>query len=72
MCVYLTFRFGQGGELDSLNQVSAEACIDSVLSNRDIVVGIKVRLTADVSDNGKNEQEAYRCQRHIWKTKPDR
>jgi dihydroorotase len=52
--------FGQGGELDSLNQVSTEACMDTVLANRDIVVGIKVRLTADVSDNGKNEQEAYR------------
>jgi hypothetical protein len=37
--------------------------MDTVLANRDIVVGIKVRLTADVSDNGKNEQEAYRCKR---------
>ena len=28
--------------------------------NRDLVVGIKVRLSADAADNGKNELEAYK------------
>ncbi|XP_062509682.1 deacetylase Oant_2987-like [Corticium candelabrum] len=51
---------GRGGELDSLNQVSTDACIDGISSNRDIVVGVKIRLAEDVADGGRNEVEAYR------------
>ncbi|XP_076451682.1 deacetylase Oant_2987-like [Babylonia areolata] len=49
-----------GGELDSLNQVDVEGCVSSILSNRDFVVGVKVRLSTSISDCGRNEQEAFR------------
>ena len=58
---FLIDRAGRGGELDSLNQVSTDACIDGISSNRDIVVGVKIRLAEDVADGGRNEVEAYRC-----------
>ena len=51
---------GDGGEIDSLNQVDVPRCVESVRSNRDFVVGIKLRLTASISNNGRNEQESYR------------
>lgn len=51
---------GTGGELDSLNQCSVDHCVDAVRANRDIVVGIKIRLSGDAADNGKNEAEAFR------------
>ena len=51
---------GGGGEIDSLNVVNVSDCVDVIRQNRDMVVGIKLRLALDISDNGKNEQEAYR------------
>lgn len=52
--------FGKGGECDSLNQVDVDQCVSCVQENRDMVVGVKVRLAADITDNGRNEEEAYR------------
>ena len=51
---------GGGGELDSLNQVQVAPLVKVIEENRDMVVGIKVRLSADAAANGKNEEEAYR------------
>eukprot|EP00118_Oscarella_pearsei_P001627 m.7951 g.7951 ORF g.7951 m.7951 type:complete len:430 (+) comp20104_c0_seq2:30-1319(+) len=51
--------FGRGGESDSLKQVQADDCLRCINENRDILVGVKVRLTADVCNSGKNETEAY-------------
>lgn len=51
---------GSGGELDSLNQVQVAPLVKVIEENRDMVVGIKVRLSADAAANGKNEEEAYR------------
>lgn len=50
---------GSGGELDSLNQVQVEPLVKVIRENRDLCVGIKVRLSADAANNGKNEKEAY-------------
>ncbi|KAL8601680.1 hypothetical protein ACOMHN_033856 [Nucella lapillus] len=49
-----------GGELDSLNQVDVEECVSSVRNNRDFVVGIKLRLSTSIADNGRTEHEAFR------------
>ncbi|KAK7093998.1 deacetylase Oant_2987-like [Littorina saxatilis] len=49
-----------GGEIDSLNQVDVDGCVTSVRDNRDFVVGIKLRISVAISDNGRNEPEAYR------------
>lgn len=50
---------GGGGELDSLNQVQVEPLVKVIKENRDLCVGIKVRLSADAANDGKNEKEAY-------------
>lgn len=51
---------GLGGECDSLNQVDVEKCVECIAANRDMAVGVKIRLSADVQNDGANEQEAYR------------
>jgi dihydroorotase len=51
---------GTGGELDSLNQVHVEQCVKCIKENRDMCVGVKVRLSADAANDGKNEAEAFR------------
>lgn len=48
-----------GGELDSLNQVNAESTTAAVKANRDMVCGIKIRLSRDCAADGANEAEAY-------------
>ena len=51
---------GTGGELDSLSDVDEELCLQCIEANRDMVVGVKLRLTSDIANNGKHEMEAYR------------
>lgn len=46
--------------MDSLNVVSVDECSKCVVENRDLIVGIKVRLSDSIADDGKNEHEAYR------------
>ncbi|KAK3104680.1 hypothetical protein FSP39_007611 [Pinctada imbricata] len=49
-----------GGEIDSLNSIRVKDCASCVQGNRDIVVGVKVRLSKTIADQGRNEEEAYR------------
>jgi dihydroorotase len=48
------------GELDSLKLVNVARCVECVELNRDVIVGVKVRLSASIGDDGRNEAEAYR------------
>ena len=48
------------GELESLKLLSDEACARTVDDNRDVCVGVKVRLTDSIADDGRNETEGYR------------
>jgi dihydroorotase len=41
-------------------QVQVEPLVRCIEANRDLVVGVKVRLSADAANDGKNELEAYR------------
>lgn len=50
----------KGGECDSLNQVDAELCAECVSKNKDMIVGVKVRLSASAANDGANEEEAFR------------
>lgn len=50
----------KGGECDSLNQVDAELCTKCVEKNKDMIVGVKVRLSASAANDGANEEEAFR------------
>jgi dihydroorotase len=48
------------GELDLLKLASVRGCVDCVEQNRDVLVGVKIRLSASIADEGRNEPEAYR------------
>ncbi|KAJ7378992.1 hypothetical protein OS493_018786 [Desmophyllum pertusum] len=50
----------KGGECDSLNQVNSELCVECINQNRDMIVGVKVRLSASAANDGVNEKEAFR------------
>ena len=41
MCIYYLFT---GGENDHLNAIKERSCIKCIEENRDIIVGVKVRL----------------------------
>jgi len=49
-----------GGELDCLSDVDEKLCLQCIEANRDMVVGVKLRLTSDIANDGKHEMEAYR------------
>ncbi len=47
------------GELDSAKFISADHCNACIEANRDLVIGVKVRLSATIADDGRNEDYAY-------------
>ena len=49
-----------GGESDTLAVLDEEACQKCIEANRDVIVGVKVRLSAEVCGKGSTEEEAYR------------
>ena len=49
------------GELDARAFIDAPACIECIEANADIYVGVKVRLSRTIAEDGKNEPEAYRA-----------
>ena len=50
----------KGGECDSLNQVDVDWCTKCIEQNKDMIVGVKVRLSASAANDGANEDEAFR------------
>ena len=49
-------EFGPGGEVDSVNVVKTELCVKTIRANRERIVGVKVRLDRNISNNGENER----------------
>ena len=49
-----------GGELDHLSDVDEDLCVQCIEANRDMVVGVKLRLSTGIANSGKHEMEAYR------------
>ena len=49
-----------GGECDSLNQVDVAQCVSCINENKDMIVGVKVRLSSSVTNGGIFEAEVYR------------
>ncbi|XP_052760379.1 deacetylase Oant_2987-like isoform X1 [Mya arenaria] len=49
-----------GGESDTLAILDEDSCVKCIQDNRDVIVGVKVRLSTDVCAMGKTEYEAYR------------
>ena len=56
------------GELESPKFINADECVTCVEANRDILIGVKVRLSASIADNGANEPLAYEASREAAKT----
>ena len=55
---------GVGGESDSLNQVNVSQCVACIRKYPEDIVGVKVRITANITDQGKVEKEVYRYGDH--------
>lgn len=47
------------GELDLLKLIDLKGAMQCVERNRDLIVGVKVRLSKSVADGGRNEEIAY-------------
>ena len=47
------------GELETLKLVHTQDCIDCIEANRDLLVGVKIRLSSSIADEGRNEAESY-------------
>ena len=51
------------GELEAIKLISRDKCVECARENEDIIIGVKVRLSASIADNGRNESAAYRQSR---------
>jgi len=47
------------GELDLLRLANAASCVRSIEAHRDVLVGVKIRLSDSIADGGRNEHAAY-------------
>ena len=47
------------GELETLKLVNARDCINCIEANRDLIVGVKIRLSSSIADDGRNEAIAF-------------
>jgi len=48
------------GELESLRFANADDCAACIEANRDLLVGVKIRLSDSIADGGRHEAESYR------------
>lgn len=48
------------GELEAMKLISSDKCVECVKGNEDIIIGVKIRLSASIADKGRNESAAYR------------
>ncbi len=51
------------GELDDLRHLSVPAAVRCVEKNRDVILGIKIRLSANLAADGKNELQGLKLAR---------
>ena len=51
------------GELEDLRHCSVSAALETVEANRDVILGIKIRLSANLAANGRNELPALKLAR---------
>lgn len=48
------------GELEVMEAANEQECADCIAKHPDKIVGVKIRLTSQIANKGKNEHEAYR------------
>ena len=56
----ISYSIATGGESDTFAVLDEMACQKCIEANRDVIVGVKIRLTAAICGQGKIEEEAYR------------
>ena len=66
-CKTIIISSGLVGELEDMEDVNEQQCLDCIARHPDEIVGVKVRLTAQIANKGKHEQEAYRY--HMYMNK---
>ena len=47
------------GELDLIKFANTGDCVNCIEVNRDVLVGVKIRLSDSIADDGRNEQAAF-------------
>jgi len=53
-------EFGPGGESDHVNCLKTQLCTSTLLQNKDLLVGVKIRLDQNITDGGRNEAEVLK------------
>ena len=53
-------EFGPGGESDHVNCLKTQLCTNTLLKNKDLLVGVKIRLDRNITDEGRNEAEVLK------------
>ena len=53
-------EFGPGGESDHLNALKINQCVKTIREHCDVIVGVKLRLDRNVTDDGNIEPEALK------------
>ena len=53
-------ELGTGGESDSINSIKTTLCSKIAKANKDIIVGLKVRLDKNITDGGRIEHEVFK------------
>jgi len=53
-------EFGPGGESDHVNCLKTQLCTSTLLQNKDLLVGVKIRLDQNITDEGRNEGEVLK------------
>ncbi len=48
------------GELEYIDDVNIDSCIELVKANPELIVGTKLRLSAQIAKDGENELEGLR------------
>jgi len=48
-------EFGPGGESDSINILKTDLCVKTLKENRDVLVGVKIRLDRNITSGGETE-----------------
>ncbi len=48
------------GELSNIDDVNVSECVEAINKNSERIIGIKIRLSADLANDGSNEPEACR------------
>ena len=53
-------ELGTGGESDSINSIKTALCSKIAKANKDIIIGLKVRLDKNITDGGRIEHEVFK------------